>query len=363
MDSPTKAADQIPATMRAARFYAPRDVRIERVRVPQPGSGEVLVRVLAATTCGTDLKAYRRGHPVLLGPPPAPFGHEYAGEVVAVGPGVARWRPGMRVVGANSAPCGECFYCRRGRESLCERLKLWNGAYAEYALIPASIVARNIYELPAGVDPAAAAMAEPLACALHAVDDAGVGAGDTVAVLGGGPLGLLLLAAARMRGARVILAGRRAERLDLARHWGADVVLDAAETGEGEAQAHAIRACTEGARGADVVFDAVGRPEVWQTAVQATRPGGTADLFGGCPAGTTASFDTHALHYGERTLKGTFHHTPRHFAAALEAIGSGAVRTGDLLSGDAPLDALVPTLERLERGEGIKYVIRPGDGG
>lgn len=359
MQISTTSDPTIPATMRAARYYAPRDVRVQSVATPRPGPGEVLVRVLAAITCGTDLKAYRRGHPVLLGPPPAAFGHEYAGVVVAVGAGVERWRPGDRVVGANSAPCGACFYCLRDRESLCERLVLWNGAYAEYALIPAHIVARNLYELPAALDPTAAAMAEPLACALHAVDDAGVRSGDTVAILGCGPLGLLLLAASRLRGARVILSGRRAERLALAVRWGADVALDAARTPASEAQAMALRALTEGGRGADIVFEAVGRPEVWQTAALVARPGGIVDLFGGCPAGTTASFDTRALHYEERTLKGTFHHTPHHFAAALDAIASGAVRTSDLLSGDVSLDDLVPTLERLDAGEGVKFAVRP----
>jgi L-iditol 2-dehydrogenase len=355
----TAGGDRLPATMLAARFHAPRDVRIERVDVPTPGPGEVLVRMLVAVTCGTDLKAYRRGHPVLLGPLPAAFGHEYTGEVVAVGPSVACWQPGMRVVGANSAPCGECFFCRRGRESLCERLTLWNGAYAEYALIPAHIVARNLYVLPASVAPAAAALAEPLACALHAVEDAGVRRGDTVAILGSGALGLLLLAAARDRGARVLLCGRHTERLAVARRWGADEVLDAAETGEGEHQAEAIRARTEGGHGADVVIEAVGRPEVWQTAASAARPGGTIDLFGGCTRGTTAAFDTHSLHYEERTIKGTFHHTPHYFAAALAAIASGAVRAGELISGEVPLDDLVPALELLDQGQGIKYAIRP----
>jgi L-iditol 2-dehydrogenase len=359
MENDGPSTNGVPATGRAARFYAPHDVRIERVTVPRPGPGEVLVRVLVAATCGTDLKAYRRGHPVLLGTLPAAFGHEYAGEVMAVGEGVTRWQVGMRVVGANSAPCGECFYCRRGQESLCELLVLWNGAYAEYALIPAHIVARNLYELPGGMDPAAAALAEPLACALHGVEDAGVQSGDTVAILGSGALGLLLLAAARGRGARVILCGRRAERLALARSWGADEVIDVGVTGEGEAQAGAIQARTEGERGADVVIEAVGRPDVWETAVRAARPGATVDLFGGCAAGTTAAFDTHQLHYGERTLRGTFHHTPRHFAAALDLIAQGAVRAQELYSGEASLAGLVSVFERLERGKGIKYAIRP----
>jgi L-iditol 2-dehydrogenase len=345
--------------MRAARFHAPRDVRVERVPVPAPGPGEVLLRVLVATTCGTDLKAYRRGHPVLLGPPPAPFGHEYAGEVAAVGRGVTQWALGQRVVGANSAPCGACSYCARGQESLCERLALWNGAYAEYALVPAPIVARNLYPLPPDLAAASAALCEPLACALHAVDDAGVREGDTVAILGSGPLGLLLLASARRAGARVVLCGRRPERLDLARRWGAAVVLDTATTGEGDVQARAIRDQTPGGRGADVVIEAVGRPEVWATAVAASRPGGTVDLFGGCAHGTTVTIDTHALHYEARTLKGTFHHTPRHFAAALAAIADGTIPAGELITGAIALDDLVSAFARLERGEGIKYVVRP----
>jgi L-iditol 2-dehydrogenase len=359
MKTTASPTETIPTTARAARFYGPRDVRIEDVPVPAPGPGEILVRVLAATTCGTDLKAYRRGHPVLLGELPAAFGHEYVGEIVAMGAEISAWRPGMRVVGANSAPCGACYFCRRERESLCERLVLWNGAYAEYALIPAHIVQRNLYALPPGLDADAAALTEPLACALHGVDDAGVRAGDTVAILGDGALGLLLLGAARLRGARVLVAGHRPERLALARRWGAEVVLEAPAAESAEAQARAIRAHTEKARGADVVFEAVGRPEIWQAAALAVRPGGTVDLFGGCPSGTSASFDTYALHYEERTLKGTFHHTPRHFAAALDAIASGAVRTADLLSGDVPLDGLVSALERLEGGEGIKYAVRP----
>jgi L-iditol 2-dehydrogenase len=365
MSAPSEIRD-LPSDMLAARFYAPRDVRFERVPLPVPGTGEVLVRVLAATTCGTDVKAFRRGHPVLLGPPPAPFGHEYCGEVVAVGAvavgAVAeRWRPGTRVVGANSAPCGICFYCQRARESLCEALQLWNGAYAEYALIPAAIVARNLYALPAAADPLAVAMAEPLACALHAVEDAGVREGDSVAIIGSGPLGLLLLAAAHLRGAHVVLTGHGAARLALARAWGAETVLDTSETGAGDAQAAAIRAHANGGRGADVVFEAVGRVETWQTAVAATRPGGVADFFGGCPSGSSAAFETYGIHYEERTLKGTFHHTPRHFAAAVDAVTSGAVRTRDLISDQVPLGRLLDVFAALERGDGIKYAICPDD--
>src|SRR6266849_4388483 len=214
--------------MLAALFYAPLDVRLEERPVPQPGPGEVLLQVAAATTCGTDLKTFRRGHPVLFQRTPAGFGHEVAGIVAASGSGVTQCKEGDAVVVANSAPCLACFYCRRGRFSLCEDLLLLNGAYAEYLLVPARIVQQNLYRLPASTSLLAAALSEPLACALHGVDKSEIQAGDTVAVLGAGPLGLLLAAVAHQRGARVIITGHGSERLALARHLGADVVLDVA---------------------------------------------------------------------------------------------------------------------------------------
>src|SRR5712692_8328116 len=191
-------------SMLAAMFYAPRDVRLEQRPVPQPGAGEVLLKVAAATTCGTDVKAYLRGHPLLYRQTPAGFGHEVAGVVAATGTGVTQCAEGDAVVVANSAPCQQCYYCRRGSFSLCEDLLLLNGAYAEYLLVPERIVRQNLYRLAPGTSFIAAAMTEPLACALHGVDVSAIVQGDTVAVLGSGPLGLLLAAAARLRGARVI---------------------------------------------------------------------------------------------------------------------------------------------------------------
>jgi L-iditol 2-dehydrogenase len=333
-------------------------VRIETVPVPPPGPGEVLVRVLAATTCGTDLKAYRRGHR-MLDTPPAPFGHEYAGEVVAVGAGVAHWRAGMRVVGANSAPCGRCFYCLRQQQSQCEQLRFWNGAYAEYALVPRPIVSQNLYHVPDTVNPAAAALAEPLACALHALEAAQVAEHDIVLILGDGPLGLLLLAAARRCGARVLVLGHHDARLALARRWGAWRNFSTAGDDHLERARGALLGDCNGGRGADVVFEAVGRPQTWDLALTLARPGGTICLFGGRAAGDTVTVDAHALHYEERTVIGTFHHTPAYFAQAVAAIVRGEVPAGDLISGDVALEDLVATFARLERGEGIKFAVRP----
>src|SRR5579862_4998979 len=150
--------------MLAVMFYGPMDIRLEQRAIPQPGRGEVLLQVAAATTCGTDLKTYRRGHPLLFRSTPAGFGHEVAGIVAAAGPDVKTCAEGDAVVVANSAPCLQCFYCQRGSYSLCEDLLLLNGAYAEYLLVPERIVQQNLYHLPGGVSFVAAALTEPLAC-------------------------------------------------------------------------------------------------------------------------------------------------------------------------------------------------------
>ena len=277
--------------MRALLYHGPGDLRVEEVPRPEPGPGDVLVQVEVALTDGTDAKAFRRGHPLLLETTPSPFGHEFCGVDVA---------SGRRVVAANSAPCGECAPCRRGEETLCENLRPFlNGAYAEYLLVPARIAARNLLPVPPGLAPEVAALTEPLACCLHGVERAEVEPGRTVAVLGPGPIGLMLGAAARDAGAHVVAVGGRAERRELAPEFGA-------APGDG--------------RGADVVIEAVGTSEAWRDALDLVRPGGTVVFFGG----REVAVDTFRLHYEELTLRGAFHHTPRHVRAALAFLASGA---------------------------------------
>ena len=277
--------------MRALLYHGPGDLRVEEVPRPEPGAGEVLVQIEVALTDGTDAKAFRRGHPLLLERTPSPFGHEFCGFDVATG---------RRVVAANSAPCGECGACRRGEETLCENLRPFlNGAYAEYLLVPARIAARNLLPVPPGLAPEVAAMTEPLACCLRGVERAEIEAGQTIAVLGVGPIGLMLCAAAKDAGARAVAVGGRAERRELAREFGA-------EPGDGH--------------GADVVIEAVGTAEAWRDALELVRPGGTVVFFGG----REVAVDTFRLHYEELTLRGAFHHTPRHVRAALAFLASGA---------------------------------------
>lgn len=344
--------------MLAARFYAPLDVRLEDCPIPSPGPGEVLLQVVAATTCGTDLKSWRRGHPVLFQRLPSGFGHEVAGIVAAIGAGVTQCTEGDAIVVANSAPCQQCFFCRRGQFSLCEDLLFLNGAYAEYLLVPARIVRLNLYRLPAGASFIAAALTEPLACALHGVEASDIHAGDTVAILGAGPLGLLLTALAAQRGARVIVTGRGTERLALAARLGASLVIDV--TGHSfEEQRELVCQETDQRRGVDVAIEAIGLPETWELAVNLVRPGGLVNFFGGCSSEAHITLPTRPIHYSELILKGVFHHTPAYFARALELITSRQVDVEALITARYPLSSLLAVLEQLQRKEGIKYALIP----
>lgn len=344
--------------MRAAIFRGPGQLAIEEVDVVPPGPGEIAVEVRAAATCGTDLKSYRRGHPKLFPTLPARFGHEFAGVVTAVGEGVTKFRTGMRVVAANTAPCGSCWACTINRESLCENLEFLNGAFAEEVTIPASIVARNTYEIPESLAFEAAAPLEPLATVVHGIDESGIRLGDTVVVHGAGPIGLMFVRLATLRGANVVSVDQSAFRLAQAELAGAvETVnftgLDAAQTLD------AIRATTPGGRGADVSIEAVGLPQVWEQAVRALRPGGTAVLFGGTPKGAMFEVDSSAMHYQEYTLKGVFHHTPKYVQTAVNLLVSGQVDGMSLISEVRPLDALVESLEDMAAGRGSKYALVP----
>ncbi|HEX4679276.1 MAG TPA: zinc-binding dehydrogenase [Gaiellaceae bacterium] len=276
--------------MKAALLYAPGDLRIEDVPRPEPGPGDVLVQIEVALTDGTDLKTFRRGHPVLVRESPAPFGHEFSGLV-----------DGRRVVAANSAPCGACDGCARGEQ--CRDLSFLAGAYADWIVVPERIAAVNLHDVPPGVEPEVAAMVEPLACCLRGVERAEIHAGDTVAILGAGPIGLMLAACVADAGGWPVVVGGRPERQEL-------VELFGAESGAGT--------------GADVVIEAVGSDAAWTDAVELVRPGGTVVMFGGLPRDVRPPVDAYRLHYEELTVRGSFHHTPATVRAALGFLASGA---------------------------------------
>ncbi|PYO20300.1 MAG: alcohol dehydrogenase [Candidatus Rokuibacteriota bacterium] len=336
-------------------FHGPGDLRAEELPVPEPEAGELVLRIEAALTCGTDVKTLRRGHPVMIPKVPTVFGHEFAGTVAAVGAGVSGFREGDRVVAANSAPCGACRSCLAGRPNLCEDLLFVNGAYGEFIALPPRLVARNVVPLGRALPTARAAFAEPLACALHGIERARVESGQTVVVFGLGPLGCLLGMAAAARKARVILVGKSGLRFERVRGLGIGECLEATQT---EDVVAAIRAATRGS-GADVAIDATGRPEVWEQAIDATGRGGCVVFFGGCAPGTAIRLDTRRAHYEELTLVGAFHHTPELIRRAVELMESGVLAPDGLITHRMRLDAVRQALNLMASGDALKVLIEP----
>jgi len=328
-------------TMLAAVLHGKEDLRMEQIPVPRAAHGEIVVRVSAALTCGTDLKVYRRGYHAAMLKPPTVFGHELAGTVAESGPGVTKFAPGDRVLPMNSAPCDACFFCLRGQPNLCENLLFNNGAYAEFMRIPARIVEKNTLPVPPGVALEHAALTEPLACVVHGLDQANSRPGDTMAVIGAGPIGLMFIHVAHLRGLRVIAVVKRDDQIAAARLFGASEIVQIANTPKRTTEA--VRSLTPGSRGADVVIEAVATPATWEQAVAMVRPGGTVNLFGGPPKGTAVCLDTNRLHYGDITLKASFHHTPAACASAFSLICSGKFNAAAFITRTARL-ADVPSV-------------------
>jgi L-iditol 2-dehydrogenase len=342
--------------MMAAVLYGKEHLQVEPVAVPTIGSGDILVRVKVALTCGTDVKVFRRGYHARMIVPPAVFGHELAGDVVAVGEGVSRFSVGDRVVAANSAPCEKCFYCRKGLANLCEDLLFNNGAYAEYIRIPARIVEGNTYPIPAHVGYQDAALVEPLACVVRGFDETLPRPGDTIAILGLGPIGLMVVRLAKLYGCRVIALGRRKTQLDRAAALGADELITAQDDVD---PVKTVRSLTQG-RGVDIAIEAVGKPQVWQWAVNMVRRGGMVNFFGGCPNDSRVALDTNLLHYSEITCKATFHHTPAYIRKALELVCAGHITASFFVNREEPLANLLDVMRHLMSHNGhLKTAILP----
>lgn len=341
--------------MKAVMYYAPKDIRYEEVNVKMPDEGEVLVKVEAALTCGTDVKTLRRGHPVLIKKTPSGFGHEFAGTIVQLGEGVENFKVGDRVVGANSAPCGECFFCRRGEENLCENLDLLNGAYAQYITIPKRIVEKNLLIIPDDVPFRRAVFCEPLANVVHGIERTPIQKGDTVGIVGIGPIGLMFARLAKLKGAKVIAMGRNPLKLKMAKEFAlADEVIDLKKYPDPKDM---IMTMTEEGRGLDVAIECVGLPEIWERMFSLVRRGGIVHLFGGCSAGTSVNIDTRRLHYDEVNIISVFHHTPKYFRQALELISSGQVDVEKLITKTMQMKYAKRALEMHGNGEAIKVLL------
>jgi L-iditol 2-dehydrogenase len=337
-------------------LYGVKDLRVEDVPMPKVEAGEVLVKVKAATTCGTDLKIFQRGYVEKVIRLPTVFGHEWAGEVVEVGEGLTWPKKGMRVRAGNSAPCLRCVMCQKGKYNLCENMIWLWGAYAEYIKVPARMVLVNMQEIPQHVSYEEAAITEPLACVLHGVEEAGVKFGDTVAIIGAGPIGLLhLLTVKRVGIEKAIMIDMVEERLDFAEKLGADETVNAGKTDVAEA----VKQFTDG-YGADAVIEAVGSPKTWEQALKLVRNGGTVLEFGGCPPRTEIRLDAEQLHYGEVKVLGAFHTTPLHFRKALNLISSRTIDVRPLVTRRMKLEGIKEAFEMLSTSKSeIKIAITP----
>ena len=341
-------------TMRSAVYLGPEQIELRQVLIPHPGPGEVLVRVRAALTCGTDLKTYRRGHPKF--PPPFAFGHEFGGDVVATGAGVEAFRPGMRLTANVFAECGQCFFCQRGQGNLCENLVYNFGAFSEYMIIPASIVQRTTFEIPPHISYQEAAIVEPLTTVVHGQGRIAIQPGEVVAILGaGGAVGLLHQQLALQAGARQVIAiGHSDTRLEVARQLGAAITINAHR----EDTVQAVRELS-GGYGADVVIECAGTQHAWETAVETVRRGGRVLWFGGLPAGTRVSVDAARVHYGEINLINIHGGTAADSRTAFDLIVNQKIQVQPLISGQYPLEQLETALHRMANGEALKIAILP----
>ena len=343
--------------MKAVLFYGPQNIKYEETSIKPLAKGEILVKIDSALTCGTDVKTYRRGHPVLIKQIPSGFGHEFAGIVEKVSEGVTNVKVGDRVVCANSAPCGECFYCKREEYNLCENLDLLNGAYAEYIVVPERIVKKNTLIVPDDLPLYKAAFCEPLANVVHGAERTDIKPNQTVGIIGIGPIGLMFARVAKLKGARVIAAGRNPVKLRLAEEFAhADEVVDLKKYPNPE---KIFKEFSDEGKGLDVIVECVGLPEIWERAFSCVRPGGTVHFFGGCKSGSTVTFDTTKMHYGDIKLMSVFHHTPKYFRQALDLISSGKIDVDKLITDTLPLEKVEYAMEQHIAGNAIKFLIKP----
>jgi L-iditol 2-dehydrogenase len=324
---------------------APGNIQYKELPIPEPGPGEILLKVKAATTCGTDLKAFLRGHPQI--PMPGVFGHEYSGIVAAVGEG-APFAIGDAVMGVHSAPCQTCYWCYRGQENLCESIMATKvlGSYAEYLLIPERIARLNVFPKPAGLSFEQASLLEPLSCVAQGIENLKPDADDRVLIIGPGAIGLMFVAALKHIGVHdVTLSGRNKERLEVGQKLGAKSIYN----GDLEQLRDSF----------DIVIECTGSVEIWERSLDYAIRGGTVMLFGGCPAGTKACFDTRRLHYDQINLISPFHFGTSAVRLARRWLMEPTMDLSPLLSDERSLADATSVFEDLRNGKGLKYVFRP----
>lgn len=336
--------------MLACYLIKPGVIELREIPKPEPSEGEVLVKVEAALTCGTDLKAFLRGHSLI--PMPGLFGHEFSGTIAEVGKKVKKFKPGDSIMSVHTAPCLKCRYCAIKMFNLCENLMTTKilGAYAEYILIPSHIVRQNLYHKPPGLSFEDAAMLEPLSCVVHGLNKLNLN-GCKSLIIGTGPIGLFHLLLAKLKGSKVLITGLEHDRLELAKQLGADMIIPPSGLDE------AIEIFTDGI-GMDYVFECTGQLDVWERSINFVRRGGTIILFGGCKKDTIVTYDTSRLHYDEITIQGSFHFNPQDVRIAYRLLRD-TLKVSFLISGRYPLKDIAIPFKKLSKGEGLKYAIIP----
>ena len=344
--------------MQAIVYHAPGDIRVEEIPKPECGPGELLVRVDACAVCGTDLKSRQHGNPRIKAP--LVMGHEFTGIIETVSPdAVGNFQPGDRVVMATSVSCGQCYYCRHGWRNLCESLApmgfSYPGGMAEYVAIPAlALQGGHVIKVPPHVEAKCAALAEPVSCAVNSVRQCDIRQGDTVLVMGAGPMGLLNALVARAAGASTILLSepnplrrKQSEQFDL------DRILDP----ETDDMTKIVREAT-GGRGADVVIVAAPAVPPQEQALSLVRKHGTVCLFASLPVGNNMlTLDSRTLHYGEIRLIGSSDSTPEHVREAVEMIATQQIPAEKIASHCLPLDQIEQAFELMMTGETLRVVL------
>lgn len=346
--------------MKAALYRGPQDLEIVEIEKPEAKSGEILIKVHACATCGTDAKIFNHGHQRLQ--PPQIIGHEIAGEIVQIGDGVTGHKIGDRVQVIAAIPCGDCWACKAGKMQICiNQLSMgyqFAGGFAEYMIIPNEVIRVNgVNPIPSGLSYEEASAAEPLACALNAQELINVGPGDVVLVMGAGPIGCMHVRLARALGAvHVTLADINSHRLKLS----ADAVKPDSVIDMSKVDIEKVINEVTPEPGPNVIITAAPAGVAQEQAVRMIRPGGRISFFGGLPKDKPmVTIDSNLVHYKELILAGANGSTPEHNRRALELMASGRVEVRDLLTHEVPLSDVKKAIELVLGGEAIKVVVKP----
>lgn len=347
--------------MLAAVYYGPNDLRLEDRQIPAIGPDEALLKVVSAGICGTDLRILHGGHRKYPEGTVRVPGHEVVGDIVEVGAQVAGLQAGQRVMVAPNFGCGHCLQCVTGNNNRCANYGAigitLDGAFAEYMRIPAALILQGaLIPIGQGVDPAAAALIEPFACVLRGQDPLHIGPDDVVLVIGAGPIGVMHVMLARLKGAkRVIVSELSAARLPQALELGADRGVDVSSESLDD-----VIMEESGGRGADVIITAAPAHQAQQDALRLAAIGGRINYFGGLPKDRpTITFDSNLVHYKELVVTGTTACSTSDCWRAAEIVNAGRLDLSRLVSGRYPLADVHAAFAAAEDRSALKIVVEP----